>query len=160
MNFKKRERKRLLKIHGHRYKRVGGLDWEKCSYCCSPMNVYDHVPPIAIIEGIDIDSYLNNGGSFRLYPSCSQCNGMLGAYPSVSFYERLEYLAVKYEKKLDKVEIWSNQEISELGEGLRNYVLESQQNISVLNDKYINIVERMYSDEYEYLEHFDSDSEY
>lgn len=142
------ERKRLMKVYGGLYKRVGCFDWSKCAYCDRPMRVYDHVPPISIVEGLDIKVYRKRGGEFRLYPSCAKCNRYLRDYPPTDFYERLDYLIRQYEKRLNRIEHWSEEELSEMGYNMRTHIIDRQKNIGELSDICTALVEKYCSDEF------------
>lgn len=144
-------RKLQLKLYGHLYKRVSDLDWEKCVYCDEPMNVYDHCPPITIVENLNIKQYKKKGNKFRLYPSCSQCNRLLSAFPSTDIYERLDYLIRKYEIRLDKIEVWSKSELEQMGYAMRNHILNNQSSFEILNNKVTALVEHYCSDDYIHL---------
>lgn len=141
-------RKLQIKLYGHLYKRVDNINWEKCVYCDESMEVYDHCPPIAIVENLNVKEYKKRGNKFRLYPSCSQCNRLLGAYPSTDIYERLDYLIKKYEKRLDKIEVWSESELEEMGYAMRNHILNNQSSFELLNNKVTALVENYCSDDY------------
>ena len=146
--MKDKERKRLIKIYGNLYKRVSNIDWEKCFYCGQPQQCWDHSPPISLIEGINVKMYKSKGGEFRLYPACLQCNALLNAYSDTNIYARLEYLALKYKKRLNKLPYWSDNELQEMGKNMRAFILGKVSVYELLADKIDTIMENMASDDF------------
>jgi hypothetical protein len=135
------QRRRFLeKTYNHLYKRVEGFDLTQCAYCNGPRHVLDHVPALTYTDGMNIKKYLKKGGKFLYYPSCNQCNKFLGCCKEIGFYDRLQVLAAKYDKKLSKIEVWSDEELSEMGYGIRAYIEGRQSTMSFYQDK-LSVVE-------------------
>lgn len=133
----------LMKKYGRLYKRVMGFDPTICAYCDQPREVLDHVPPISALESISIRGYAKKGGKFLLYPSCAKCNSMLGRVSLVSYYERLLHLEARYAKKIDKIELWTEEEIDEMGYAMRAFIKSNRQDLEELNNKVAAIHEKL-----------------
>jgi hypothetical protein len=146
--MKDQERKRVYKIYGHLYKRVSGVSWERCIYCGGPVQCWDHAPALSLVDGIDVEKYKAKGGKFRLYPACLQCNSLLHNYSDTNFYGRLEYLALRYKKRLAKIPYWSENELAGLGKNMKAFVINRSGNYDMLAEKIDTIVENIANDEY------------
>lgn len=95
---------------------------------------------------MNIKGYKRKGGKFLLYPSCEHCNSLLGATKATTFYDRLEVLSTKYEKKLNKIERWTEQELEEMGHTLRTFIQGNQcefeyfeRKLSAVEDKILKV---------------------
>jgi len=103
------------------YRRPENVDLGVCAYCGDPRECLDHVPPLSYAANhLDIDKFLRAGGKFLLFPSCFECNGLLGA-KAIDYFGRLGYLHKKYINLADQMD-WSEAEISELGHNLRGMI--------------------------------------
>ena len=58
-----------------------------------------------------------------MYPACLECNKILGAFPSSDYYERLLHVSRKIERKLLKIEPWTDRELSEMGHTMKSYIM-------------------------------------
>lgn len=116
----------LARKYGRLYKRTYQFDLDKCAYCNDPRVLLDHVPPISMLENIDVRLYLKKGGKLLLYPCCKTCNATLGGKQLITYQERLEYLSTRYIAKLDNMEVWDEGELSEMGHSMRTFI-ESRQ---------------------------------
>lgn len=103
------------------------MDWTECYYCGDKMQCWDHVPPIGKLENYDMKVLLRRDTKFLLYPSCSTCNGILGSQWILDPIERINFIAFYYLQRVGSGEIWTREEMSELGHSLRS-LIESQQN--------------------------------
>lgn len=67
--------KTYRKLYQHRYS-VSDHDLFSCAYCGKDFEVFDHVPPLAIVRELpqhDFSPYL-------MVPSCNKCNSILGGH--------------------------------------------------------------------------------
>jgi hypothetical protein len=103
------------------YHRVSGFPLGQCAYCDSPREVLDHVPPLRLACDLDLDKFRKNGGQLLLYPSCRDCNAFLGKQRLIDFRERVAFLISAYSDKIEARQ-WSDDEIHELGRGLRDFI--------------------------------------
>lgn len=139
-----KQRRRLLeKKYHHYYKRTTLFDLNNCSYCGAPSQLLDHVPPLSSLDNINIKNYQKQKGKFILYPSCVECNAILGSYPEVSILKRLDKLQDKYEKKLKTIPLWTKEELNELGYNLKTYIERNRQTADFLAEKINNIQSRI-----------------
>lgn len=87
-----------------------------CAYCGMPATDKEHVVPKSL-----------QAGSW-LVPSCRECNLLAGSACFFTFAEKREYirnrLSKRYRKLLETPE-WDSQELSEMGEGLREFLVLS-----------------------------------
>jgi hypothetical protein len=143
-----KERARLMKTHGHLYKRHFISEGYYCFYCGAPGQCLDHVPPIKIIDSLDQDKLKKDRIPKCLIPSCNECNSRLGDKPLITVMERLLYLESYYEAFFKKQKAkWTDEEINELGGSLREYVRHHQDKLNLYLDKIRNIQLRMLRDE-------------
>lgn len=96
---------------------------EPCTYCGMPANTIDHVPPISarpILTSMGVSRW-----DFLEVPSCHECNSAIGAKALWTVRERKQwikgFLSKKY-KRILKMPNWTEEEISELGRGLKDHV--------------------------------------
>ena len=116
-------RKRAVREIGQLYKRAKGFDLAKCAYCGDLRQALDHVPPISYAySSIDIPKFLKNGGAFLLFPVCDCCNQLLGAKTLISYAERVQWLYKKYAELIIETS-WSEEELEEIGRGLKTMIL-------------------------------------
>jgi len=118
-------RRRRCAELGALYHRVGGINMMRCAYCGDPRECLDHVPPLAIVDLIDIADFRHKGGVLMLLPSCFECNAFLAAKPICSFDQRVAALHEIYSRKINPVN-WSDDELRELGRGLKSFVTNRQ----------------------------------
>lgn len=126
------------KLYGHLYKRPIEFGLDKCAYCNFPREAFDHVPALALIDGIDIGEYTRRGGKFILYPSCRQCNSFLSVKAYIDYVDRLNYLDMKYLLKIKQIE-WSKKELSSMTGMMKAYIEANQFKVDVLLQKVRNI---------------------
>ena len=148
-----RERTRLTKIYNHLYRiPVKCEDYYKCMYCGIDRQCLDHVPPLSTIENIDINEYKKDGGKFLLIPSCLKCNQFLGFYNSNSMYDRINLLISKYNKKLKKRPIWTEEELSEMSDRFLQYHFAKDDKYRIIENKlkhlYTQLINRDFEDLY------------
>jgi len=135
----KQQRLYLMKKYSALYKRAMWFDMDKCVYCGAGRQCLDHVPAISLLENIDVKRYLKQGGTLTLYPCCSKCNSLLGNTEALSLYDRLQALLKKYNKRLDRIEVWEDSELKEMGKNMRSYIQSQQFKLKELNDAVYNI---------------------
>ena len=97
-----------------------------CTYCGEPADTKDHVIPVSWNHMSRKNADYSNK---KVVPACNQCNLTLGNIAYHTIQTRASYLIQKYMKKYKKLlksPIWTPEEISELGRGLRGKILELQ----------------------------------
>lgn len=99
---------------------------EPCTYCGMPAGSIDHVPPMSarpILVSMGVTKW-----DFVEVPSCIECNSAIGAKKLWTVRERKqwikEYLRKKYSRIL-RLPDWSEDEIDELGRGLKDHIIAS-----------------------------------
>ena len=133
------ERKWLLKVYNHLYKRSTIHELDRCAYCGYPRECYDHVPPLSLLKNADIEAEIESGTKFILYPSCQQCNLTLSNINYLNYKERAEYLIDRYNKKLNKIETWTQKDIDDLGYTLKTGVQLNRDKLDMYNSKIYNL---------------------
>ena len=124
------------------YKRTTRYPLSVCSYCGFPRQCLDHVPPLKIADSVDIQDFRFRGGEFILFPSCLECNALLGAKALCTYQERLHFLYTAYIKRITE-RSWSRAEMEELGRGLKAFI-EARQYINAIRiEKLRGIESRM-----------------
>ena len=94
-----------------------------CHYCGDWYDCRDHVIPV---------SYTHIRRAFKgckTVPACTMCNSLLSSFLFASMEERSAYLFDKYQsryRRVLKLPVWTEQEVSELDYGMRS-VVEGQQ---------------------------------
>lgn len=154
------ERLRLQKIYGFLYKRhMQGVNVSECFYCADLRQCLDHVPPISAFNKISMDYYRKNKITFSLIPCCNQCNGKLGDKLFLTVGERLEFLERFYETELRKIKArWTEDEITQLGRGLVDYIRAKKDYETVLIHK-IRAIQTRAIREDTHPRHYDEDIE-
>ena len=137
-------RSRAAREIGSLYSRIENFDLAICAYCKSPRQCLDHVPPITFAATLDLDKFWESGGSLRLYPSCLECNSLLGSSKLSRYEERLYFLYEAYGKRI-KEKQWSEYEIAALGRGLQDFVKGCQYRNQERIEKLRGIEENMLS---------------
>lgn len=135
-------RKHLLKTHGRLYKRLHNINGGVCIYCGEPRGCMDHVPPLALVDSMDVGEYVKEGGKFIIYPACTDCNKILNACRYPDLHDRMDYIIGKLDAKLSKIEQWSPEELEEMSHKMQAYIRAHQFKIASLNDKIQRIDER------------------
>jgi hypothetical protein len=141
-------RRRLLESkYNCLYKRVDNFEY-KCFYCSSTEAIIlDHVPSLKYVDGLDTKKYLKEGGKFIYYPACTQCNSLLGACIYTDPVDRINYLVTKLLKKIDSFEIWTPEEMAEMGHSLRSLIQNQQNKLAIMQERLKRLLDR--SDELE-----------
>ena len=105
-------------VHHGAYHPIGA-DASTCFYCGQPATCMDHFPPVS--------QYVHGSDSW-LVPSCSECNSLAGDSIQYTLEQRRAYvrekLSKRYRKLLNMPE-WSDEELNELGESLRESVVRA-----------------------------------
>jgi hypothetical protein len=122
------------------YRRATGIDLGSCAYCGFPRECLDHVPSLRIACDMDVPEFVKQGGRLLLYPSCWECNTLLGKKDLPSYGQRLAFLWERYGQMI-RTKLWERHEIEELGPGLRPYIAARQKANARWIDK-IRVVER------------------
>jgi hypothetical protein len=97
-----------------------------CFYCGQEAGTKDHQPPIT-----KIDTLITKGKPFEavLIPACLECNSILSDLTTLTVCERTELvknkLRNKYKKQLRSYALWTEEDIKELGPGLKPMVIAS-----------------------------------
>lgn len=128
-----KHRKELEKVYNPLYRRLRGteVDMACCWYCGSPMTEWDHCPPLHGVEYYGTKTLFEKGISLHLIPSCQLCNSILGPKMLLTPIERLLHLRDRYCQKVEESKaFWTEEELEELGGGLKSYVLKNQNKLS------------------------------
>lgn len=106
-------------VYNDRYSRNLLKGPQTCIYCCAFAEHKDHVPPLKWIRE-------HPQADCVIVWACRECNHLLWGHPLYTIEERCKYLIKKYKKKYSKIlkiPRWTDKELSEVGESLRNYIL-------------------------------------
>jgi len=100
--------------------------WEHCFYCGQKPDSQDHVIPWSFLH-----SDVNHTGSSEgiKTPACKNCNSLVSSLLFDSMSERVEYINKIIRKKYRKEivsETWSADDIEQLKENLKTYIIEKQ----------------------------------
>lgn len=114
------DRERIYRVVGHRYKRFSFFGDSTCIYCGRDATTKDHVPAV-------VNSYCYNMSKYPhiVVPACRSCNSILGDKFKNTMLERVKHLAIRYEKKFEKVlsvPDWKEEEIAEMGPIMRRRI--------------------------------------
>lgn len=120
------KRKDLEKAYSQLYTFDDMGERMKCVYCGDVRECLDHCPPLSLVHAITPQIMRARKIQLRLYPSCSACNQALGAKGYGTYEERLVFLYTYYQNKTDRVALWDNDEIEELGVHLAQMVRARQ----------------------------------
>lgn len=131
MNKYMKQRKYLIAKYNAMYTSKVGFEKQDCIYCGSDAQCTDHVPPLYHLENINVHEYKDNGGELVIYPACMECNALLGRSTATDFYERLDILSHKYQRKVDGMEAWTKHELNQMGRTLRNFIESHQSKIKL-----------------------------
>lgn len=107
-----------------------------CAYCGYGATEIDHTVPRHHVNE-HRRAYLNHW--FPKVPACAECNGWLNGRIIATFSERKRLVAVKLRKKYKSAllaQAWGDDEIDELGRGLRSKI-EKAKKVGRLSDRRI-----------------------
>lgn len=94
-----------------------------CVYCGARATCLDHFVPLSVLYSLS--GTMDTTKSRWKLEACHECNGIVGAKVFKTFYEKINYvhkmLEDKYYKFLEMPD-WGEDELSELGYGLRGFV--------------------------------------
>lgn len=123
-------RKKLLKLHNHKYERHYTPEGFYCFYCGDPADGLDHVPSINSIDTMDYQYRKRHQIPAVTVACCSTCNGATSSRRLDTVSDRLLYLESFYQRIFEKHnKTWSNDEIDELGPSLQDFVRSSQERL-------------------------------
>ncbi len=101
-------------------------DGTACAYCGGIAEHKDHVIPVSLLRPG------KRGQRFQdddwIVPACVECNGLLSDRMLHTVPLRASWLYKEYRrryKKLLTAPTWSNEELDELGDGFRSFVIEN-----------------------------------
>ena len=95
---------------------------EDCFYCGDKGTDWDHTIPHSFARSVGVQ----RTWSKDVVRACGDCNGLLSNLVHGSMYERLTYLCQRVKqrnKKLLKSADWTDEELVDMGEGLRGEIL-------------------------------------
>lgn len=139
-----RDRKRLLAQYGRLYKRHMVDSPPCCFYCGDKFEVLDHCPPLNALDYGGGEGMRRRKIPLALIPACNQCNHALGHRELLTVAERLDYLEKRYTAEAERIKgLWSEDELSELGDGLRNWIKQAHRNQIDLIRRVDNIQRRI-----------------
>lgn len=103
-------------------------DLDLCYYCGQPATDLEHVIPRSVLRKLSGSPGVKQElirGRVLTVRSCHECNMLVGASVQETLIERKEYLKdrlrKRYRKLLDTPD-WTDEEIAELGDGLRRHI--------------------------------------
>jgi len=105
-----------------------------CAYCGMPADSVDHLVPQSLVETARLSGnpdWVRDICRVRILTveACRQCNGVLGnrIFPTLEDRKRAvkRYLRRKY-RRLLKAPPWEDDELEEMGLGLRGYIARQQ----------------------------------
>ena len=150
MNKGKASRKTAMKMYNHLYSIALYFNRDLCAYCNEGSTCFDHSPAISKCDKIYKKIFKELGFQFLKIPACTACNSKLSDRNLIGYTERLDFLLTDLDKSLSKTELWSEEELDELGDMMRAYVeaKQFQNNTSVrrLNSMILNM-EKVYNGE-------------
>ena len=97
-NRERFKRKGAAYLLRDRYRRIAG---KNCAYCNFSAETGDHVPSL-------FAGYTNGVVDGVIVPVCTDCNRALGPFSSTCFSERLELVALVFEKLAEKNQMWAD----------------------------------------------------
>ena len=98
-----------------------------CYYCGLPASTIDHVPPKTIRERLRVLNLVKRY-PFHEVQSCFECNIALGARALLTPQVRKQFIKSwirKRYKRLLRIPVWSDRDLSELGYVMQSSVLSS-----------------------------------
>jgi len=104
-----------------------------CTYCGVVADSMDHIPPMCMRNVLnDLGNYI---GVWREVPSCRWCNSTLGSLALLTVHDRRAHIKSVLRRKYKRLlasPIWTEQELSEVSENLRAYIVESMKRASLV----------------------------
>ena len=118
-----------------------------CFYCGMPADTIDHVPAIEIVDAYGGPTAVKESGfELQKVKCCRDCNSMIGSY-GYTVEDRLEYVANKLMKKFEKCnpayDLWSEEELDELGPNLRSMIGEALRKEAILYERARHALEKL-----------------
>ena len=140
-----KDRRSLLKLYRHLYKKFGYRDDapNTCIYCGFPGETEDHIPPVSWAYCFGADHFTERGIQFLKVPACLECNVFLGDKELFTIRHRTEELLAHYKKKYRRFlrhKRWSVEELDDLGYTLGSKV-ESVSTVQIAVKRRIQILE-------------------
>lgn len=111
-----------------RYSPLPGADWSSCIYCGEPAEHIDHVLPVRYSNWRDVLTP-EEREQLATVPACGECNMLAGSKAFHSLGDKRDFIRGKLRKRYAKIldgPIWTDEEMAELGDGLRGYVEGTQ----------------------------------
>lgn len=142
--MKNKARQLTLQQYGELYHRMDNVPFDSCWYCGAPRTCLDHCPPLGYLQHMDPQTFRKKGGYFLLVPSCESCNSLLGARKLLTPPERISWLLGAYNKLFDKAYFgWTDEEVAEMGYGLKVMIHNSRIKANLYLDKVRAIEQRI-----------------
>lgn len=129
MSVRKQDRNRrriLLEKFGGMFRRYPSSK-RCCIYCGMTVNITtDHVPPLDALDALGSEYFSDRGINLWLVNACQQCNSALGSLEWLhTITDRRKHIAKwllkRYKRTLEGA-AWSEDELEELGPGLRDFI--------------------------------------
>lgn len=138
------DRRRALKEVLGLYKRLENVDLGECFYCGESRECLDHVPPLVIVDKLNLEKYLSYPqNKLTLVPSCLECNSYLGSKKHFDPFERRIWLYEKLLKKIKFVTKWTKEELEEMGLGMKTIIFAEIEKYNKLAEKIEKISEKI-----------------
>lgn len=101
---------------------------DTCIYCGQTADSEDHVFPISRLDGLELfrpgvrNQFLPHG--LCIVKSCWNCNSIASDHSFISILKKRDYIQSKLKEKYGNNFVdWTNEELTELGYSLRQYVI-------------------------------------
>jgi hypothetical protein len=103
-----------LAFFGFRYEDQGRIG-DPCTYCGQVSSVFDHVPPLVFVSRLPAQELRYY--RLRLFPTCMECNSILGGLALTTLSERRSRIKERLERKYARIlaiPSWTEEELSKL----------------------------------------------
>lgn len=112
------------------YLRDIGEEVIACYYCGDPSTTVDHAFPVsALVSYLDSGRDLPNQCMY-LVPACRECNGILSSKVFKNMSDRCRHVKERLKKRYKhvfKAIAWSDEELEELGSGLKAFIVAKEE---------------------------------
>lgn len=122
------KRKIAESIYNQLYKHLPHIPLTICYYCGQSADTEDHVPALSHARNFGADYFRKAEIPFVLVPACRECNSLLGNRELFTLAERhffIKEAIAKHYKEVLKTKDFTEDELDDMGEGLRSIVCAS-----------------------------------
>ena len=125
MSNQQKTRRYLEAVYHQRYKPLPNARKNFCAYCGLPAVCIDHCPALSSVLAVGTQYCEDNNIPLHLVPACTECNGLIGSKILWTFEDRKQFVARRLKsryKKISSLPPWSDDEIEQMGRGLKSMV--------------------------------------